>query len=837
MTHRIIRARVALLASTLIAGLPQIAVAQSDADRAQSSAANAGQANDAIIVTAQRRDATLQNTGAALSALSGEKLEEQGITSLESLGVAIPGVQISQYQGDSSVFVRGIGTPIIVGGGESSTATYVDGVYISRPSAAGAAFFDLDSVQVLRGPQGTLYGRNATGGSVLLTSNAPSDVFSGEASLTYGSYDRIKLNGAIEGPLAGDMITGRLAVQLERRDGFTDVTYPDGSVQDVEDKKDITVRARLQIRPSDELTLDLIGDYYHADDAASVFHYGGRGYADLLADPSQYYTGFFQSILPWVSITSTGRQSPVNSRDQFGDLDYFSKPTIWALTGKATYDLNGYTLQSITSYRDTQTRFLTDIDTTDTFASSLLRSENHWQFSQDFQINSPNGERLEWIVGASYFREKNDVGNEFDGPFFPLIFQGLSAQLPFLGIPATGYGPDCCELRLNGDTQTEAIAAFVDARFALTDQLTIAAGVRYSDETRDGAQEFGVFGSPVPNPVLGALGFFNVADLDEVSFDSWTPKFALEFRPSDELFFYGSVGKGFKSGGFNIGSPQNTPYNPEQIWSYEIGTRAELFDRRLRLGLTGFKYDYSDLQVQDSVGQSTIIRNAGSADIKGIEFDAAARITNAFEVNFAVSWLDAKFGDFALAEPNRPVIYNPFTPAIAPVAAPLIDPETGQSFAGSQVVGFDPVFGLVPVGAPAGFTPGDPFIQSFQPRVSLAGNSLPRAPEWKLNVGAQYVLDLQSGSLTLRGDYAWQSKIFFTAYNLPTVAQGDFGILNGRISYAPDDGNWQISAFVANASDTKALTNAVITGQVYGGIVIGNLLPPRTFGAEVSFAF
>ena len=663
------------------------------------------------------------------------------------------------------------------------------------------------------------------------------DVFSGEASLTYGNYDRVKLTGAVEGPLAGNVITGRLAVQLERRDGYTDVTYPDGTVRDVEDKKDITVRARLQFRLSDALTLDLIGDYYHADDAASVFHYGGRGYADLLADPSEYYTGFFQSILPWVSIISNGRQSPVNSRNEFGDLDYFNKPTIWALTGKATYDLNGYTLKSITSYRDTQTRFLTDIDLTDAFASSLLRSEDHWQFSQDFQINSPTGERLEWIVGASYFREKNDVGNEFDGPFFPLIFQALSAQLPFLAIPATGYGADCCELRLNGVTETEALAAFIDARFALTDTVTLAAGIRYSDETRDGAQEFGVFGSPVPNPVLGALGFFNVAELDEVSFDSWTPKFALEYRPSDELFFYGSIGKGFKSGGFNIGSPQNTPYNPEQIWSYEIGTRAELFDRRLRLGLTGFKYDYSDLQVQDSVGQSTIIRNAGSADIKGIEFDAAARITNAFEINFAASWLDAKFGDFALAEPNRPVIYNPFTPAIAPVAAPLIDPATGKTFIGSQIVGFDPVFGLVPVGAPVGFTPGDPFIQSFQPRVSLAGNRLPRAPEWKVNLGAQYVFDLASGSLTLRGDYAWQSEIFFTAYNLPTVSQDDFGILNGRLTYTDEDNNWHISAYVNNATNTTALTNAVITGQVYGGIVIGNLLPPRTFGLEAAISF
>ena len=842
MARRFIQARRALLATSIIAGgviaeIPQVALAQEAPAGDTMARADETPVHGEIVVTAQRRNASLQNTAAAISAVSAEALEAQAINSLESLGVALPGVQISQYQGDSSIFVRGIGTPIIVGGSESSTSTYVDGVYISRPSTAGVSFFDLESVQILRGPQGTLYGRNATGGSVLLTTRAPSSRFGGEAKLTVGNYGRVQVFGAIEGPLAGDQLTGRLAVQLERRDGYTDVTYPDGSVRDVEDKKDITARASLQFRPTDGLTLDLVGDYYHANDAANVFQYVGRGYADLLPDPQQYYTSFFPTIQPWLSLVSAGRQSQPLSRDEFGDLDYFNEPTIWGLTGKLTYEFSDYSFQANTSYRDTKTRFLTDIDVTDAFASSLLRGEDHWQFSQDIQLNSPEGDRFKWIVGASYFKDENAVDNEFEGPFFPLIFQGLAAQLPFLDVPTTGYDAECCELRLNGTTKTEAVAAFVDTRFAVTDQITLAAGVRYSHETRDGTQEFGVYGSPVPDPLLGALGFFNVADLDEVSFSSWTPKFAIEFRPSDTLFLYGSASKGFKSGGFNIGSPQNTPFNPETIWSYEVGARAELFDRRLRMGLLAFKYDYSDLQVQDSVGQSTIIRNAGSADIKGLEFDAVARVTNGFQIDFSAAWLDAKFGNFALAEPNRPVIYNPFTPAVAPVAAPLIDLTTGQSYAGSEIIGFDPVFGLVPVGAPPGITPGDPFVQSYEARVSLAGNRLPRAPEWKINVGAQYTAELGHGSLTLRGDYAWQDRIFFTAYNLPTVAQDDFGLLNGRVTYESAGGGWQVAAFINNASNTKALTNAVITGQVYGGIVIGNLLPPRTFGMEVSFSF
>lgn len=791
-----------------------------------------------IVVTAQRRDSELQSTAAAVSALSNEALEVRGVSSLESLGVALPGVQIAAYQGDASVFVRGIGTPIIVGGSESSTSTYLDGVYLARPATAAASFFDLESVQVLRGPQGTLYGRNATGGSVLLTSRAPAATFGGEGRLTFGDYGRIGTFLAVEGPLGSDQVLGRIAIQTEQRDGYTTIERPGGATTDVEDRDDLTLRARLQFAPSDALQIDLIGDYYRADDAANVFQYVGRGYADLLADPSTYYTQFFPIIQPWLFVNSTGQQSPPLSRDEYGDLDYFSQPEIWGITGRVAYDFEGLEFVSTTSLRTTTTNFHDDIDLTDAFSSSIERAEDQEQWSQEFLLSSPEEARFSWVLGASYFHDENAVINRFDGPFFPLLLQGLSAQLPFLGIPTTGYASDCCQLRLNGTTDTEALSAFADVRFALTDTLRISAGARYSTEDRGGTQEFGLFNSPAPNALLEALGYYNVATLENVSFDAWTPKVGIEYEPNDQWFFYASAGRGFKSGGFNIGSPQNTPYNPEEITSYELGMRAQLLDRRLRLGLSAFSYDYVDLQVQDSVGQATIIRNAGSADVFGVELEGVVRFTRAFQLDFALSYLDATFGDFALVEPNRPVIYNPFTPGVDPVAAPLIDPNTGAAYVGSPVVGFEPVYGLVPVGAPPGFTPGDPFIQSYQARVSLSGNRLPRAPEWKINIGAQYEADLgAAGMLTFRADYSWQDEIFFSAYNLPTLAQDSFGILNGRVSYDTASSDWRISAFVNNATDEVVLTNGILTGQVYGGIAIGNLLPPRTVGVELSHRF
>lgn len=783
---------------------------------------------DEVVVTAQRRENNLQDVAAAVSALTAAQLAERNLANMQDVGALNPALQVSIYQGEASVFIRGIGTPIIVGGSESSTATYLDGVYVARPAAAAVAFFDLGGVQILRGPQGTLYGRNATGGSVLLTSRPPSDVFEAETRLTIGNYDRVAAFGAVSGPLS-DRLSARLAVQLESRDGYTTVTRPNGSKTDVEDRRDLTTRLALRLKATDDLTLDATVDYYRARDRSQVFQYVGRGYADLLASPATYYT-LFPIIQPWLAFNAPGRQSAPLSRKEFGDLNYFNRPEIWGATGKATYQLGKAELSAITSYRRTRTNFRDDIDLTDAFASSITRTEHHWQFTEDLQANIEVSERFSAIVGASYLKESGRLTNEFDGPFFPPLLQGLSAQLPFLGIPTTGYAPGCCQLRLNGETGTRALSAFVDGRFKLTERLQLTGGVRYSHERRTGAQEFGVFGSPVPNALLGALDFYNVGNLQPVTFKATTPHVALEYQASETLFIYASANRGFKAGGFNIGSPQNTPYNPEKIWSYEVGAKSELFDRRLRINAAAFYYDYKDLQVQDSVGQSTIIRNTGSATIKGFEVEALARPTSRLELEVGFSWLDAEFDSFNLIEPNRPVIYNPFTPGVAPVAAPLLTP-------GSKIVSFSPTFGLVPVGAPAGFTPGTPFIQSYSAVVDLGGNRLPRAPRFKASASASYSFPIGSGDLKVRATYAWQDDVFFTVYNIPTAAQDAYGALKMRATYRPNDGDWSVSVFGDNLTNEKALTNGIITGQVYGGIVIGNMIPPRTVGLEFNMTF
>ncbi|WP_173203187.1 TonB-dependent receptor plug domain-containing protein [Sphingopyxis sp. BSNA05] len=267
---------------------------------------------DVIIVTANRRDQSLQDVPLSITAFGGNELENRSITSIEQVGAIAPGVQISTYQGDTSIFIRGIGTPSIIAGTDSSTATYVDGVYISRPAAIGPQFFDIERIEVLRGPQGTLYGRNATGGAVNIVTNRPTDVLEGNLQLTAGNYDRFRLAGALSGPL-GDSVRARLAFQWEDRGGYTTVTRPDDSTERVEDKEDYAIRLTVEADLSPDATLTVNGDYYRANDKANAYFYASAGYGDEI--PDWYNSREGAQTLAYFAMKNAGRVSEAGSRD------------------------------------------------------------------------------------------------------------------------------------------------------------------------------------------------------------------------------------------------------------------------------------------------------------------------------------------------------------------------------------------------------------------------------------------------------------------------------------------------------------------------------------------
>lgn len=772
---------------------------------AQEADENVSFALEEVIVTATRRESSLQDTGAAVSALSSDDLRNKSVQNVADLALLTPGLDIASYQGDTSIFIRGIGTPTIIAGSDSSTATYVDGVYYSRPAAIGPAFFDIERVEVLRGPQGTLYGRNATGGAVNIITRGPGEETEGEVELTLGNYDQRRLFAAVGGPLT-DTIGARIALQTDQHDGYTTATRADDSTDDIEDRDNISVRAHLHWDVTEDVSLKMIADYHRADDQAAVFHFASSGYAEEVAD--WYSSREGSQTLPYFAYRSGGRVSERGSRDIYTDIEHKNTVDVQGLTARLDWRFSAVDLAVIVNHKDTHPRIQNELDSSDAFVTSYQREEDHWQRSIDIQLSSSGDGKISWVAGASYFEEENIISNNIFGDFWePILVAGftdlqLAGVIPTfpIVIPESNL---CCMLELNGEQSAEASAIYFDGSYEFSDELTIHFGGRQSWEERDGRQQFQLLYAgqrfapevaffpdavtdgrdAVPDP----LGFVVAPVSSPADFKSFTPKIALDYRINDDVMIYGLIQKGFKTGGFNIGSSQLTPYEPEKIWSYEGGVKSELFDRRLRLNSALFHYRYENLQAQDSIGNQTIIRNVGKAEVTGIEVEFLAQLSEAWQLDGSTTYLDAEFTEGTLTEPLRP--------------AALTDP------------------------------PGTLLRD-------LEGLTLTRAPRWKTNIGAQYQFPLANiGLVTTRVDYAWQSKVYYTVFNIDAASQKSYGVFNMRVALDSEDERWTVAAFAKNLTDEVYFSNQILTGTVYGSEMVGYLAPPRTYGVTAMYRF
>lgn len=706
-----------------------------------------------ITVTATHRATNVQSTAAAISALSSDDMAVRSIGDIESLGQLNASTDVSIFQGEAQIYIRGIGYSGIIGGTDSSTALHIDGVYMSRSSAAVPGFFDVERVEVVRGPQGTLYGRNATSGSVNIITKKPTDELEIEASFLTGDYGRFKTFGAISGPIGGG-VNARLAIQREKRDGYTTLIRPVadpvglGSVEgEAENKDDIMARLTLQFEPSENIDVTLTGDYYEADDAGSVWLYLNRG------------TGSNQFLRDLLEAGGHFLPEPYSRRIE-SDIEHFNRPKIWGLTSRVDWDLNDYRLTSLTAYKETNPLNRNDLDSTGGFGVDQVREEDHQQFSQEIQLISPADTDLEWILGLYYFNEKNDVRNEY---FLPFVEENFLQPIT----------DNCCLLRLNGTSEAEAYALFGEATYDLSENLELLVGGRFSSEERGGANDVTFQG------LLGGI-LANVAEFEDEKWTSFTPKVGLNYQLNEDIFVYGTISEGFKSGGFNIGSYQNTPFDPEEILSYELGAKADLLDNRLRLNSAIFYYDYTDLQIQDVEANNTIVRNAANAIVQGIEIEGTSLLSEALQLDFSVTYLDAEFRDVMLVDPKAD--------------------ELG--------------------------------IQN------LEGNRLPRAPELKYVLGLEYTWALDNGgSLIFRGDYKWQDDVFFSAFNVAALTQESYDWAKARVAYQSPEGNWGAAIFMDNITDQAVATNATYNGSVIDSTVTGNMAPPKTFGLELNYQF
>jgi iron complex outermembrane receptor protein len=493
-------------------------------------------------------------------------------------------------------YIRGIGSNQLNIGSDPDVATIIDGIYIARPVGSVQNFLDVDHVEVLKGPQGTLYGRNATGGVISIISKVPTRDWTGEIETGIGNYTDISGHAAIGGPLVKDRVLVRLAIGGESRDGYFYNVFDKSRIDNL---GVLQGRATVDILPAEGWRVRLIGDFLRERDS--------RGAAAFVTAPGPATLNFGQPILSsrFVADENAPLGNVIDGRGVSATIDK---------------DFGAFTATSITGYRYSAYSSRLDLDFTSfNFADNQAQTEKSKTFTQELRLASSPGGRFSWIAGLYYLNEDATTSNNY-----------------------TFYTSNSV-LVIAGATRTKAYAGFGQISYNLTDKLKLTAGGRYSDETRS---------ANVSSRTVATSTFAGSA-----SYHAFTPKFGIDYTVSPNVLLYASATRGFKSGGFNATSTTNPPFLPEGVWSYEAGFKTELFDRRLRLNGSAFYMDYSNLQVIVSVpGKPSTINNAASARIKGAELEAQLQVGGGLTLNAGLSLLDAKYKQYQSIDSERPAL-------------------------------------------------------------------------------------------------------------------------------------------------------------------------------------
>lgn len=565
-----------------------------------------------ITVSVTKRETTLQDVAASASVVSSEQAELLGLSDVESLSNVIPNLNFGEHDGASFVTIRGVGASVEIGIGEPSVATYVDGVFLPRQTMGFLSQSDLDRIEVIRGPQGTLYGRNATGGAINFVSKAPSETFDGGFRVGAGSFEASNVGGHISGPIS-DSARYRLSAEHETNDGYVDNLLNGDTIGG----RDLfNVRGALQIDLSPKTVVDAFIQYQESDGE----------------------TAWQQSLTPSLSpLIPPGFQESTNANEIFSDQGYAALQETLIGSVAITHEFSdSLSLKSTTSYIDHTSEATFDGDSTDFGLVDVVgfqRPSESW--SQEFILSGTN-DRLDWLVGAFYFSE------EFQAVLPAVLPNGLpAAAAPPMGLPPTTVNFQ----ELNEDTTSYAL--FTDVEFALTDRLSLLAGARMNWEEKDFSQSLGA--------IIPVAGFFGGSDIPSSREDEeFLPKIGLSFDVNENFKTYVQYQKGLKSGGQNLGV-LSTQYEPELIDAYEAGFRSTWAGGDVLVNGAAFFYDYQDYQVTDLPGGTATVVQNSDAEITGLEVEFIGQLTDQFRLSGGVTVLDSEYTDFTSLD-----LANPF---------------------------------------------------------------------------------------------------------------------------------------------------------------------------------
>ncbi|GAB5349897.1 TonB-dependent receptor [Alteriqipengyuania sp. 357] len=621
----------AVLSVSMLALMPAAAVAQEAGDAAsgEPEAARGGDEGglNVIVVTAQRREQDIQDVPISVTAIGGDELTEVGIRDPRDLTILVPGlsVQAGTSSTTTSLFLRGVGIGDFNSNTTGAVGVYVDDVFLGANAGKLFNVFDSEGIEVLKGPQGTLYGRNTTAGAIRFSSRKPTDEFSANAAISYGRFNEVQAEAGVGGPIIGDVLKARVAGTYLRRDGWL-LNRVTGNKLNALDMW--AGRAIVDFTPSPDVLVRAIvhGGQNRGD--ARQFQHRGSG-IDLEGNPI---------VVDGVPLDGLGYADTDGDIDA-GDYNIEGQERVdvfgASLTGKI--DIGDVTLTSISAYEQVRRNTLEDTDASPNDVLTATYIDRPEQYSQEVRLQSNDSGPVNWILGGFYFHDKLVTDSSFD------ILRVLRDPDDLLGTldPVNSIG----NYAYPYTQKTESWAAFAQADVELTDRLTLTGGLRYSVDSIDFDYE-AFFDDVVVVPVLDFEGSETFRDL------SW--RAALSFKASDDVMIYASSSKGYNSGGFAGGSSsdpaQLQPFDSETLYAYEAGFKSDLLGRKLRFNAAAFYYDYRDLQVFvfDTSGVLPVQRklNAGNAEIYGLEVELRAQPSRYFNAFVNASFLHAEYKDF-----------------------------------------------------------------------------------------------------------------------------------------------------------------------------------------------
>jgi len=775
-------------------------------------ASGSGLGLEEIVVTARKREESIQKAPVAVTAFTEEALASRSVQSVDQIAQYTPNLQfdgsaaLSGGRFNATMFIRGVGQNDFATFSDAGVGLYIDGIYMGRTIGGIMDAVDMSRVEVLRGPQGTLFGRNTIGGAVNIITQAPTKENEAKIEAVAGEFNRADLKGMVNLSSQDGKFRTRLTAAINKRDGYakqvdwvTKETAPRG------DHNSQVVRLQTMFQPNDVFSATLTADGTWAHEHAAPLTLLSVASPVPNAAGYPFFNLYNNLVAPNQSIVAPNGLKQMNSSWITGD-PYTTYGTFYNVNNLANWgtgltldwNLGSVDVKSITGYRHLHAEFGRDGDNSPLTFRETFNNDTANQIREELQFSGTSfSDKLKWLAGVYYFNE--DTVDDGGARLAAGVFNALEAQPrgswspPALAPRATlcnpaAAGPPCLggvanpqnvsndlQIQLHNVNSSNSIAFFAQATYNITDKFSITPGIRY---TRD-KKEFSGFQLRLnANQYIIPPGF-----VVDKTWSQINPKLSLEYQSTNNLLLYVSAASGYKAGGFNERPLRNVGevniYDPEKILTYEAGIKASLFDRRMTWNSAVFYSNYKNIQLTVNATPLNFVFNAAEGKMQGVESEMTVRVAKGFDVNLSGGYLDAKYTN--------------------------IDPAKCPSVAACPIT---------------------------------TASSFVKAPKWTASGGVQYSADIGEGrSISIRGDWTYKSKVYNDVGNNEMIAQSGYSLFNARAVWNSANNRFSVAGFVTNLGDKRFKVSGNASSAAFGSLAEATYAPPREWGASVGVRF